>query len=70
MFQEDVVASTSQEESNLETEIDWALRVGNTGVLDHLLSEKLILLDFPAPGWSPYQSLFLRYKLEKGLRAV
>ena len=25
---------------------------------------------FPAPWWSPYQSLFLRYELEKGLRAV
>ena len=25
---------------------------------------------FPAPAWSPYQSLFLRYEIEKGLRAV
>ena len=25
---------------------------------------------FPPPGGSPYQSLFLRYKIEKGLRAV
>ena len=23
---------------------------------------------FPAPGWSPYQSLFLRCQLEKGLQ--
>ena len=25
---------------------------------------------FPASAWSPYQSLFLRYEVEKGLRAV
>ena len=25
---------------------------------------------FPAPAWSPYESLFMRYEIEKGLRAV
>ena len=41
VFQEEEIDTTmSQEKSNFETEIEWALRVKNISVLERLLKEK------------------------------